>query len=241
VDAIVFAPDHLVLCLGRFVDRAGRPPSDPTGTEPYYRSVERLASDVLRTEDYLFRYDTECHWLTATVPPLEWKPVRRTVGRWFLGSRNLISWSNRLAPVLRRIKRRPEVVCDVFIPESRLGDFWSWYRDEVDFWPLWIVPYRPPRLYPWVGPSVRERWSDDLFIDCAIYGAPNGDRDVDLSARLEEVVYELGGIKTLIGRNHYSERRFWEVYDRDAYAAAKKRLDPDGLFPDVYDKLGRVE
>jgi FAD/FMN-containing dehydrogenase len=241
VDAIAFAPDHLVLCLGRFVDRASRPPSDYAGAEIYHRSVRRLATDLLRTEDYLFRYDADCHWLTATVPPLEWRPVRRALGRWLLGSRNLITWSNRLAPLLGRLKRRPEVVCDVFIPQSRLGDFWDWYRTTFDFWPMWIVPYRPPALYPWVGPSVRERWGDEMFIDCAIYGAPNGRSDRDLSAELEEEVFELGGIKTLIGRNHYDEDRFWQVYDREAYEAAKKRLDPDGAFPGVYEKLGRVE
>ena len=32
-----------------------------------------------------------------------------------------------------------------------------------------------------------------------------------------------------------------EVYDRPAYELAKKALDPEGLFPDLYDKLGRVD
>ena len=243
VDGIVFGPDHFVLCLGRFVERPSRPPSDYTGVDIYYRSVEHRAADLMTTSDYFFRYDTECHWLTATVPPLEWRPVRRAVGRWFLGSTNLIRWSNRLAPLLGRLKRRPDLVVDVFVPGSRFGEFWQWYLDRLDFFPMWVVPYRPPaELYPWVGPHVREQWSDDeLFIDCAVYGAVNTAKDRDLSAELEEEVFRLGGIKTLISRNHYTEDRFWQVYDRDAYQSAKKRLDPDGLFPDVYDKLGRVD
>jgi hypothetical protein len=200
-----------------------------------------LAADLMRTEDYCFRYDTECHWLSRTVPPLEWRPVRRAVGRWFLGSTNLIRWSNRLGPVLGRVKRRPEVVCDVFIPSSRFGRFWDWYRRTFDFWPLWVVPYRPAELYPWLGPAVRDRLDDELFIDLAVYGAPNSAKDVDLSAALEEQVWELGGIKTLIGRNHYDRDRFWLTYDRPAYESAKKQLDPDGVFPDLYDKLGRVQ
>ncbi len=241
VDGIIHAPDHLVLCLGRFVERAHRPPSDYSGVDIYYRSTEHLASDLLRTEDYCFRYDTECHWLTRTVPPLEWRPVRRLFGRWFLGSTNLITWSNRLGTVLGRIKRRPEVVCDVFIPASRFGAFWAWYQQAFDFWPLWVVPYRPAEVYPWIGPGVRERLDDELFIDLAVYGAPNNAKDRDLSAELEEQVWELGGLKTLIGRNHHDHDRFWQTYDRPAYESAKKQLDPDGVFPDLYDKLGRVE
>ena len=27
--------------------------------------------DYLTTEEYCFRYDTECHWLTRTIPPLD--------------------------------------------------------------------------------------------------------------------------------------------------------------------------
>ena len=32
-----------------------------------------------------------------------------------------------------------------------------------------------------------------------------------------------------------------EIYDRPAYEAARAALDPNGLFPDLYDKLGRVD
>ena len=66
------------------------PPSDYSGVEIYYRSTRQLAADLLRTEDYCFRYDTECHWLTRTVPPLEWRPVRRALGKRLLGSTNLV-------------------------------------------------------------------------------------------------------------------------------------------------------
>ena len=43
---------------------------------------------------------------------LEWRPVRRLAGRWLLGSENLIRWSERLAPLVGRLTRRPDVVVD---------------------------------------------------------------------------------------------------------------------------------
>lgn len=82
----------------------------------------------------------------------------------------------------------------------------------------------------------------DLLIDFAVYGAPNRSRARDLSCELEDEVFRLGGTKTLIGRNHYDRERFWQVYNRPTYGTpAKAVLDPNGRFPDLYDKLGRFD
>ncbi len=150
----------------------------------------------------------------------------------------MIRWSGRLAPVFR-LKRRPDVVCDYFIPAGRVPEFYSWYLRELGYFPLWVVPYRVPKPYPWLTEAHRAR-AGDLYVDLAVYGMPNGDERVDRSAELEEKAYELGGIKTLISRNHYTAERFWSIYDEANYRKAKTRLDPAGVFRDVYEKLHRV-
>ena len=238
VDGIIHAPDELVLCVGRFVAAAGTPgPSSYRGTRVYYRSTRELPRDVLSTFDYCFRYETDCHWLSRTVPPLEWPLVRRLAGRWFLGSANLIRWSKRTEKLFGLVKKRPDVVVDVFIPGSRFADFWDWYARDFRFWPLWIVPYRIEQPYPWIAADHAAAMTDRLMIDCAVYGKRNNDRDVDWSQAIEEKTYELGGIKTLISRNHHTRERFWQIYHRDRWEAAKRELDPPGLFRDLYDKF----
>lgn len=228
VDGIIHGPDHFVLCVADFVEEARDPSS--YDLDIYYKSTLTRTVDHLRTQDYFFRYDRECHWLTATIPGLENKLVRRLVGPWVLGSTNLIKWSDRLAPVLRH-KRRPEVVVDVFIPDHRVREFFEWYEDQFQFWPLWIVPYKmPDGPYPWVSDEHRERVGTSFVIDCAIYGKPNDDPEVDWSEELERKVYELGGVKTLISRNHYDADTFWKIYARERIDAAKERLDPENLF-----------
>jgi FAD/FMN-containing dehydrogenase len=237
IDGIVHGPERFVLCLGRFVDTAPFL-SRYRRLNIYYKSTLSRSEDYLSTFDYCFRYDAECHWLSRTVPPLEWRPVRLLFGGLFLGSTNLIRWSRRLESVLR-LKRRPDVVCDVFIPARSFGEFWRWYRKDFAFYPLWVVPYRIPEMYPWIAPEHAARMDDSLFIDCAVYGKPNNDPQVDASAALEEKTFELGGIKTLISRNHYSRERFWQIYDRPGYEEAKRRLDPGGVFPGLYEKFHR--
>jgi hypothetical protein len=241
VDGIVHAPDHLTLCLGDFVGEAPYL-SDYRWLKIFYKSTRERAVDYLTTEDYFFRYDTECHWLTRTVPGLENPAVRLLAGKAVLGSTNLIRWSNRLAPLLGKLKKRPDVVVDLFIPDRRFADFYAWYEREPKFFPLWVIPYRLPRFYPWIADEHVQRMQDTLLIDCAIYGLANDEPDRDWSAVLEDQTFACDGVKTLISRNHYTRERFFQIYHEANYAAAKQRLDPHALFnKGVFEKLHRVE
>ena len=237
IDGIAHGPREWVMCLGRFVQSAPWV-SSYRWLDIFYKSTRTRTEDYLTTVDYCFRYDTECHWLTKTMPPLEWKPVRFAIGRWVLGSTNLIKWSGVLAPLLG-LKKRPDVVVDVFVPEKRCVEFYRWYERDFGFWPLWVVPYKIPEPYPWVRPDHREK-GGGFYIDCAVYGKRNDDLKIDWSAVLEDKTFELGGVKTLISRNHYTPERFWEIYDQLHYRTAKARLDPRGVFADLYEKFHKV-
>lgn len=236
VDAIVHARDRFVLCVGRFVDSAPWT-SSYTGTEIYYRSTLERREDFLTTYDYFFRYDTDCHWSSRVIPGMHTRVGRRLLGRHVLGSTNMLAWARRFRPLARLSRRAPPVVTDLFIPRRRFAEMYAWYEREIGHYPLWLVPYRMPAPYPWIHPAHLTRAGDDHFIDVAIYGLPNDRPGVDSSRLLEEKTDELGGIKTLIGENHYDEATFSRIYDRDAYARVKRRTDPHGLFRDVYEKL----
>lgn len=239
VDGIIHGPDRFVLCLGRFVDQTPYL-SDYTWLNIFYKSTAERTEDYLTTRDYCFRYDTECHWLTRTFPPMEWKPVRFLVGKWILGSTNVLKTAKRLEFIFSR-KLRPDLVVDVFVPLRNFPAFTRWYARDMDFWPLWIVPYRIPRPYPWLSDDRQRQIQDEYAIDCAVYGKPDCDPKVHLSELIQNKTHELGGMKTLISRNHYDEAGFWHVYSRERYAAAKAELDPRQVFPELFQKFGRVE
>jgi hypothetical protein len=128
-------------------------------------------------------------------------------------------------------------VVDVFIPSRNFGEFLRWYAADYRFYPLWIVPYRIAEPYPWISPEHAARFQDTLFIDCAVYGKPNNHLTIDDSVVLEQKTYELDGIKTLISRNHHTREQFWRIYNRKNHDEAKARLDPKGIFPDLYEKF----
>lgn len=239
VDGIIHARDCFVLCLGRFVDVA--PYTSRYWLNPFFPSTRTRREDYLATADYFFRYDADCHWLTRTVPIpfLTTVPVRLLAGRWFLGSTNLLSWAKRLRPLFKRQKSRPPIVLDVFIPRRRMDEFWAWAERELDYYPVWVVPYGLPETgpYPWVSREHAARLGDNLMIDFAFYGKDNNDPGRDYAKMLEDKTYELGGIKTLISANDYDPATFWSIYDRANYETVKARTDPYNLFRNLYDKF----
>lgn len=235
IDAIVHAPDEFVVCAGDMVDSAPYL-SSYDWLKIFYRSTRKKQEDYLRTIDYFFRYDTECHWLTSTVPLLETKPARLLLGKMILGSTNLIRWSERLSPLMK-LKRRPDVVVDVFIPQNKFKEFFEWYAKDYKYFPLWVVPYKPPVVYPWIGDKYSKGMENNFFIDCAVYGKKNSEPNIDYSQVLEEKTIELGGIKTLISRNHFDADTFWKVYNRPNYDAVKSKTDPHNIFNNLFDKM----
>jgi len=238
MDAIVHAPDKNVLCLGTFVDAppAGVGTSDYTWLNVFYKSTREKTRDYLTTYDYFFRYDTECHWLSRTVPGMETKPMRFLLGKRLLGSTNLLTWSKRLAPLLK-FDKRPDVVVDVFIPVSQLDSFIGQYEERIGYYPLWVVPYRRVQPYPWINPKFDEKKDDGMFFDLAVYGLSNRKRGVNYYKILEEMTYECRGIKTLISHNFYDRETFWTIYNRPEYERIKKKTDPNNFFRDLYDKF----
>lgn len=236
IDGIIHSNKHFVVCLGNFVDTAPRL-SRYDWTNIYYKSTAHLAEDYSTTSDYFFRYDTECHWLSRQIPLFENKLFRWLLGKYFLGSTNLIKWSRRLRHIYG-LKKRQDIVVDVFIPSLRMAEFFDWYQKTFDFYPLWLVPYKMDKIYHWVSEGLRSKLKEEhLFIDCAIYGKKNDDLSKDLSKELEDKVFELNGVKTLIGQNHYSKERFWEIYNHPLIEKTKNRVDPKKMFGELYSKM----
>lgn len=57
---------------------------------------------------------------------------------------------------------------------------------------------------------------------------------------IEEKLFELGGMKTLISHNYYAEDEFWRTWNRPNYQRAKAVADPNNVFRDLYTKTCRA-
>jgi FAD/FMN-containing dehydrogenase len=230
MDGIIHASSACSLALGRFVDEA------PylhryDWLKVYYTTTRVRSEDYLRTLDYYFRYDrgvTNVHPRSAV--------GRLLFGRW-LGSDRLLRLAERFHRFLPA--DNPSVNVDVFVPASKTGEFLQWYEREIGFFPLWCVPYRRTRDYEWLSDWFHRQSADPLYIDLAIYGLrpKKGDHP---QRRIEEELFAVGGLKTLISHNYYSEDEFWRIWNRANYQRVKAITDPDNLFRDLYDKTCRA-
>jgi len=242
VEGVVFAPDVLVLNVGRFVDAAPQV-SDYTCERIFYQSIRARPEDHLTVRDYIWRWDTDWFWCSKNVGAQN--PIlRRIYGRDRLGSRTytrIMRWNSRvgLTRALDRLRTGTSeaVVQDVDIPIERAADFLSFFQRDIGILPIWICPIGP-------GPSA------DRFV---LYPLPPGRLHVNFgfwdtvysrralepghfNRLVEREVARLGGIKSLYSDSYYPEQEFWALYDRRAYDALKRTYDPQGRFGDLYGK-----
>jgi FAD/FMN-containing dehydrogenase len=242
IDGTAFSPQNLFLTLGTFADAAPYT-SDYTYERIYYRSIAERREDFLTVHDYLWRWDTDWFWCSKNL--LAQNPlVRRLVyGRKRLGSRTyqkIMRWNSRVGAT-RKLERvlglhSESVIQDVDIPLARAAEFLEFYAREIGLWPQWICPIGASAhagrhtLYPlpagwyvnfgfWDVKRTREAHPPGHF-----------------NRLIERKVTELGGIKSLYSESFFPEEDFHRIYGGEACAALKRKYDPQGAFPQLYDK-----
>ena len=255
LDGVVFSASESYLTLARWADTLqgqGRP-SDYSGQEIFYRSVQERRHDVLRAHDFLWRWDTDWFWCSqafgAQNPRIRrlWpKSLLRSDVYW-----KIVAFENRhqvMARIdrLRGLPARERVVQDVEIPLDRTAEFLEWFLREVPIEPIWLCPVqlrapaRPDGSAPWpLYPMVpgRPYVNVGFWSSVAIEG---GRRAGDVNRAIEAEVGALGGHKSLYSDAFYDEPSFHALYGGTAYTAAKERYDPEGRLPTLYDKAVRA-
>ena len=240
VDGTVFSPQQMYITLGRFTDSAPYT-SDYTYRKIYYRSIAEKREDYLTAGDYLWRWDTDWFWCSKNVMAQNAFFRRFVFGKQRLGSKTytkIMRWNSR-AGVTKKLERvlglhSESVIQDVDIPISRAAEFLDFYSKQIQLWPQWICPIGVQEsrfvLYPvkpgwyvnfgfWDVKRTREAYPPGYF-----------------NRLIEEKVYELGGIKSLYSDSYFPERQFNQRYGGAAYDALKRKYDPTGAFPRLYDK-----
>ena len=222
MDGTIFSGNNCVLSTGNFTDSA---PffHNYDWTRAYFPTIQKGKEDYIETAGYFFRYDKGN---TDTFP-------KSFLGRLLLGKFLGSTTTLKAAEKLRKVVPLP-VTVDLFIPFSKLTGFMEWYGKNVDFFPLWCVPYRLVRKYEWMSERFVKGSPDELFIDLAIYGMRRYDRNY--YRLIEEELIRIGGIKTLISSNYFTEEEFWDIWNRDNYFKVKQQTDPDNILRDLYEK-----
>jgi FAD/FMN-containing dehydrogenase len=241
IDGTIFSPQRLFITLGRFSDSAPYT-SDYTYENIYYRSIAEKREDYLTVHDYLWRWDTDWFWCSKNVLAQN-SLIRRIYGRRRLGSKTytkIMRWNSRLG-VTKKLERllglhSESVIQDVDIPIARAAEFLNFYAKHIALWPQWVCPIGPQAdsgrfvLYP-----VKNQWYVNFgFWD--VKRTREAHAPGCFNRMIEEKVSELGGIKSLYSDSYFAEDDFRRRYGGEAYDALKRKYDPAGAFPRLYEK-----
>jgi len=244
LDGVYFGPGDFVLTRATCIDRL--PPgviaSDYTWMRQYWRSLRVRAEDYLTIHDYLWRWDTDWFWCSRNVGA-HLAPVRLVLGPRLLSSvtyqkimRAGQRWPLKAVEKLRA--RRESVIQDVDIPIEQAAAFLAELHAQVGITPVWVCPFVVASdRYPLYRLRTGRPYVNFGFWDTVRSREPEG----HYNAVVEQLVAQYDGKKSLYSRSTYDEAAFWKLYDRNAYDALKRRYDPAGRFPGLYEKaVGRV-
>ena len=248
LDGTAFAPGEYYLTLAEWTEVSIpldlREPSDYTGREIYYRSIQQRSADLLTMYDYLWRWDTDWFWCSRAFGAQH--PVVRRVWprRWKRSDvyYTMVGLDRRfhVGAWLDRRKGNPEgerVVQDVEIPVDRLPEFLEWFDDEVGMRPVWLCPLIARQKWPTYPLAPGQ-----IYVNVGFWGnvpvgpdAPNA----PLNRAVEAKVHELGGHKSLYSEAFYDRTTFDQLYDGANLAQVKGRFDPEDRLTTLYDKAVR--
>ena len=245
LDGTVFDAAEQYLTTGTFVQElpAGIAPSDYTGQRIFYRSQQQRGVDHLTVRDYLWRWDTDWFWCSRALG-VQHPVVRRLWPRRLRRSdvyRRIVALDRRyrLSDRLNRLRGRALeelVVQDVEIPMRNLPEFLEAFHRDVGIAPVWLCPLRLRSSESWTLYPMRP---GELYVNVGFWSSvPQVPGEPDAhNRRIEALVSELDGHKSLYSSVHYDEDAFWQHYNGPAYRALKERYDPHGRLPDLYSKV----
>ncbi len=243
LDGTVFSDAEMYLTAGTAVAEAPYI-SDYTGNEIYYRSIQARSRDYLAIRDYIWRWDTDWFWCSRAL--FVQKPwVRRLTPKQYLRSDTywkVVGFERRHGwkAALDRRLGKPEqeaVIQDVEVPIARLPEFLEFFHREIGIAPVWVCPLRQrDRDRTW---DLYVLDPDTIYANVGFWSTvslPAGAADGHHNRRIEQVVGELGGRKSLYSTSFYPREEFWATYGGATYDVLKKSYDPDQRLLNLYEK-----
>lgn len=186
---------------------------------------------ILPLKDYLFRHDQGSFWMASYRIP-------QIIGR-FMGP--LLDSTNmfRLATALPwAFPKNTIVLQDFILPNSNVKDFFTSMEDQLDVWPVWLLPMRniPSEGSLFASPK---GLGDQHLCNVGAYGIPRKKYDfIQANKKLEELLYEFNGRKVYYSHAFYARDFFYEIlYDGLKYFQLRNRYCHDEALPEIFDKI----
>ena len=125
---------------------------------------------------------------------------------------------------------------------SALPKFLDFFHREVGIEPVWVCPLRSrdgSTRWPLYDMDPATTYVNVGFWSTVPLPAGTDPQAGTVNRRIEQVVTELGGHKSLYSSAYYSEQEFDELYGGSHYDQIKAKYDPAQRLTGLYDKVVR--
>ena len=241
IDGTIFNEHELYITLGQFIDKTPFV-SDYKYMNIYYRSIQKKNIDYLTISDYIWRWDPDWFWCSKHFGAQN-MILRFLAGKWLLKSTSywkIRAWNGKykIAEKLGRIlraKKKESVVQDVEIPIENCEEFITFFHKEIGIKPIWVCPtqvYNPNVAY-----DLYEMDSSKLYINFGFWDiVKTTHKEGHYNQKIENKIRELQGKKSLYSTSFYTEKEFWDLYNKKNYDKLKIKYDSKNGLSNLYDK-----
>lgn len=239
VEGLFLGDGRFFLMVGRFRDDA-KQTDDIVRRHVFWKLVTERSDICLRTEDYIFRYDYDWFWNVPDTGP--YGLFRRLAPRRWRNS----GFYTRYAAARRKLTAflpgdpgadTEPLIQDWEVPWRHASELVRFCLKHVrlDGRPWAALPIRPgrrPTLYP-VEPG-------ELLFNLGSYcqvRKPPGKEPYHYTKIMDRKCFELDGIKMLYSSTFLDETAFDAHFNGAAYHALKRKYDPAGRAPTLFEKV----
>ncbi len=239
IDGILFSKNLGTVMIGKRVDSGSLPITGFTKATDdwFYTHAHKVTKkhniwhELVPLQDYLFRYDRGGFWV-GRYPFTKTKIPFNRVSRFLL---NPLLHTRTLYRFLQAINISQRFyIQDFCMPKKTTLKFLEYIHDTTAIYPIWLCPFRVEKEEK-LSPAFLKT---DLVIDVGVWGKVSiaFDDFVKLNRDIEKKVDRLGGRKIFYAHSYYTEKEFWNIYDKKWYETMRKKYRAGFSFPDVYEK-----
>jgi FAD/FMN-containing dehydrogenase len=238
VEGLFFEDRRFFLKLGYLRDSVPKS-DDILRRNIYYKLVETRDVICLTTQDYIFRYDPEWFWNIPETPAYalfrRFAPARLRNSSFY--TRHVARSARLRAALGMKPKATEPLIQDWEVPWDRGAELIETCLTEVDLAgrPWAALPIRTP-----ASPTLYPLEPGALYFNLGCYcqvQRPAGKPRYHYTRLMDAKCFALGGIKMLYSSTFLHRGEFDRRFNRDAYRALKKKYDPEGRAPTLFEKV----
>jgi len=240
IDGILFSKKSGTIMTGIFSDKKLLPiVSFSNATDDwFYTHAETITKkhmiwqELVPINDYLFRYNRGAFWVGRYIFTKTHLPFNR-ITRFFL---NPLMQTRILYRFLHAINiSQRQIVQDFCLPEKTVLPFMKFVDTTTAIYPLWLLPGNFSGNPDKLSPGYQHKGTT---IDVGVWGKVNGDYNqlIKLNRELEKELHKRKGRKVLYAHQYYTEKEFWNIYDKKWYEKLRKKYSATDIFPNIYEK-----